>query len=241
MVPLPASKKLLEDFGANPRRHIRCSILGYRFVALTGDSARNSPGRRPHFPFPSTAGLNQAMDELAISRNNVETPHLIRLSRDDSRTTISAENVASLQASLKQDIEGEVRFDKGSRALYATDGSNYRQVPIGVVIPRHVQDVETTVRLARAHSAPVLSRGAGTSLAGQCCNVAVVMDFSKYMHRVLDIDADRRLGRVQPGCVLDHFRETAKQRAGLFFGPQLTAGVRSAECWVITPAAVIRC
>ena len=159
------------------------------------------------------------MNELAISRNNVETPRLLRLSRDDSRTTISAENVASLQASLKQHIEGEVRFDKGSRALYATDGSNYRQVPIGVVIPRHVEDVETTMRLARAHGAPVLSRGAGTSLAGQCCNVAVLMDFSKYMHRVLDVDADRRLGRVQPGCVLDHFRETAKQRAGLFFGP----------------------
>jgi FAD/FMN-containing dehydrogenase len=95
------------------------------------------------------------VDELAISRNNVETPRLLRLSRDDSRTTISAENVASLQASLKQRIEGEVRFHKGSRALYATDGSNYRQVPIGVVIPRHVQDVETTVRLARAHGAPV--------------------------------------------------------------------------------------
>ncbi len=158
--------------------------------------------------------MNSPYREITLKRDA-----FIRLSRDDSRTTISAENVASLQASLKQRIEGEVRFDKGSRALYATDGSNYRQVPIGVVIPRHVQDVETTVRLARAHGAPVLSRGAGTSLAGQCCNVAGSWTFLKYMHRVLDIDADRRLGRVQPGCVLNHFRETAKQRAGLFFGP----------------------
>ena len=112
-----------------------------------------------------------------------------------------------------------MRFDKGTRALYATDGSNYRQVPIGVVVPRHVQDVETTVRLARQHGAPILSRGGGTSLGGQCCNVAVVMDFSKYMYHVLRIDAENRIGHVQPGCVLDHFRQTAKKEAGLYYGP----------------------
>ena len=112
-----------------------------------------------------------------------------------------------------------MRFDNGTRALYATDGSNYRQAPIGVVVPRHVQDVETTVRLARQHGAPILSRGGGTSLGGQCCNVAVIMDFSKYMHHVLRIDAENRIGHVQPGCVLDHFRETAKSQAGLFYGP----------------------
>ncbi|HEX3998713.1 MAG TPA: FAD-binding and (Fe-S)-binding domain-containing protein [Pirellulales bacterium] len=142
-----------------------------------------------------------------------------RLKIDDSRTKIGASDAAALEAALRKEIDGEVRFDDGTRALYATDGSNYRQAPIGVTIPRHVQDVETIVRLAREHGAPVLSRGAGTSLAGQCCNVAVVIDFSKYMHHVVDIDAGRRLGRVQPGCVLDHFRETAKTQAGLFFGP----------------------
>ena len=124
----------------------------------------------------------------------------------------------SLEDALKKAIDGEVRFDKGARALYATDSSNYRQAPIGVVIPRHVQDVETTVRLAE-HGTPILSRGGGTSLAGQCCNVAVVMDFSKYMHHVVGIDAEKKLGHVQPGCVLDHFRNTAKSQAGLFFGP----------------------
>ena len=87
--------------------------------------------------------------------------------------------------------------------MYSTDGSNYRQVPIGVVIPRDKGDVEATMELARQYGAPILSRGGGTSLAGQCCNVAVVMDFSKYMHRVLEIDPDRRLARVEPGCVLD--------------------------------------
>ncbi len=148
-----------------------------------------------------------------------ESSRFERQQVDDSRTRISDALVVSLEAALSKQIDGEVRFDHGARALYATDGSNYRQAPIGVVIPRHVQDVETTVRLAREHGAPILSRGGGTSLAGQCCNVAVVMDFSKCMHHVLDIDEQRRLGRVQPGCVLDHFRETAKKQAELFFGP----------------------
>src|ERR1051325_4133173 len=120
------------------------------------------------------------------------------VSRAKARLAELNVDARALEAALKSKIEGEVRFDEGSRALYATDAGNYRQVPIGVVIPRHVQDVETTVRLARQYGAPVLSRGGGTSLAGQCCNVAVVMDFSKYMHQVLEIDAGRRLARVQP-------------------------------------------
>src|SRR5437868_3804856 len=127
-------------------------------------------------------------------------------------------DAAALEKSLRQVISGEVRFDAGSRALYATDGSNYRQVPIGVVVPREVDDVVATVEAARRHGAPILSRGGGTSLAGQCCNVAVVMDFSKYLHHVRRIDAGRRLGTVQPGCVLDDLRHTA-ERQGLTFGP----------------------
>src|SRR5579885_1454745 len=93
---------------------------------------------------------------------------------------------------LARVVEGEVRFDVGSRALYATDGSNYRQVPIGVVIPRHAEDVIETLALCRKYGAPVLGRGGGTSLAGQCCNVAVVIDFTKYMHHILEIDVERR-------------------------------------------------
>ncbi|HEX4056507.1 MAG TPA: FAD-binding and (Fe-S)-binding domain-containing protein [Tepidisphaeraceae bacterium] len=159
------------------------------------------------------------MTKLTVLRNQSESSRFHRLNVDDSRTAIAAKGSGELEASLKQLLDGEVRFDKGTRALYATDGSNYRQAPIGVVIPRHVQDVELTMRIAREHGAPVLSRGGGTSLAGQCCNVAVVMDFSKYMHHVVKIDAANKLGHVQPGCVLDHFRETAKKQAGLFFGP----------------------
>src|ERR1700676_688581 len=103
---------------------------------------------------------------------------------------------AALAAELAVSIAGEVRFDAGSRALYATDGSNYRQVPIGVVLPRDAADVVATVAACRRHGAPVLARGGGTSLAGQCCNVAVVLDFSKYMHRLVELDPVRRLARV---------------------------------------------
>jgi FAD/FMN-containing dehydrogenase len=119
---------------------------------------------------------------------------------------------------LRNAIRGEVRFDAGSRALYATDGSNYRQPPIGVVIPKDAADVETAIAMCRAHDAPVFGRGGGTSLAGQCCNAAVCFDFSKYMHRVVHIDAGRRLARVEPGTILDDLRARSAD-AGLTFGP----------------------
>lgn len=123
-----------------------------------------------------------------------------------------------LEAALRARIAGEVRFDEGSRALYATDASNYRQVPIGVVIPRSTEDVVAAVEVCRQHGAAILSRGGGTSLCGQCCNVAVVIDFSKYLHRVLEIDREKRTARVQPGVVLDDLRRQANE-AGLTFAP----------------------
>src|SRR5581483_11102795 len=116
-------------------------------------------------------------------------------------------------------VEGEVRFSPGSRALYTTGGSNYRQVPIGIVIPRSVEDVVSHVAVCREHGAPVLSRGGGTSLAGQVTNVAVVLDFSKYLNQILELDADRRLARVQPGLILDHLRNTAERQHRLTYGP----------------------
>jgi FAD/FMN-containing dehydrogenase/Fe-S oxidoreductase len=128
------------------------------------------------------------------------------------------ERVASLEAALRASVEGEVRFSDGDRALYAATGSNYRQLPIGVVLPRTVDDVIATVKACREHEAPITSRGGGTSLAGQAINVAVVIDFSKYLHRVLEIDPERRLARVEPGVVLDRLREEAEEH-GLTFGP----------------------
>ncbi len=125
----------------------------------------------------------------------------------------------SLAAELRSKIGGEVRFDSGTRALYATDGSNYRQVPIGVVLPKTEQDIIETVALCRKYQAPVLSRGAGTSLTGACCNVAVVMDMTKYYNNILNLDQKNKLVRVQPGIVLDEMREATEQQAGLTFGP----------------------
>ncbi|HWE93839.1 MAG TPA: FAD-binding and (Fe-S)-binding domain-containing protein [Tepidisphaeraceae bacterium] len=159
------------------------------------------------------------MTSLTVLREEVESNRFHRLETDDSRTAIPPVDADALAAELSKVVEGEVRFDKGSRALYSTDGSNYRQVPIGVVIPRHAGDVEQTMALARRYGAPILSRGGGTSLAGQCCNVAVVMDFSKYMHRILEIDPVNRVARVEPGCVLDHLRTTGSKQHGLTFGP----------------------
>jgi FAD/FMN-containing dehydrogenase/Fe-S oxidoreductase len=123
-----------------------------------------------------------------------------------------------LEHRLKSNLQGEVRFDNGSRALYATDGSNYRQVPIGVVIPKTDDDVRATLAACREFGAPILARGGGTSLAGQCCNVAVVMDFSKYMNKILEINKEEKFARVQPGLVLDELRNAAT-KVGLTFGP----------------------
>lgn len=111
-----------------------------------------------------------------------------------------------------------MRFDSASRALYATDASNYRQVPIGIVVPKSLNDVEQTMKVARHYQAPILIRGGGTSLAGQCCNAAIVLDFTKYLHHVLEIDPHQRLARVQPGCVLDRLRKAAREYQ-ITFGP----------------------
>ncbi|MFZ0771661.1 MAG: FAD-linked oxidase C-terminal domain-containing protein [Candidatus Sulfotelmatobacter sp.] len=124
----------------------------------------------------------------------------------------------ALRAQISGGSGGDVRFDRGTRALYSTDGSNYRQVPIGVVLPRDTDDVLATVALCREFGAPLLCRGGGTSLAGQCCNVAVILDFSKYMARILEIDPARRIARVQPGVVLDHLRAAAEKHH-LTFAP----------------------
>ncbi|HEX3661259.1 MAG TPA: FAD-linked oxidase C-terminal domain-containing protein [Acidobacteriaceae bacterium] len=120
------------------------------------------------------------------------------------------EAARDLEAKLRATVRGEIRFDAASRALYATDASNYRQTPIGIVIPRDVADVEATLAACRALGAAVLPRGAGTSLAGQCCNVAVVLDFSKYMRRLDALDPERKTAVVEPGIVLDRVREAAE-------------------------------
>src|SRR5690348_2119157 len=125
---------------------------------------------------------------------------------------------AALEAKLRETVRGEVCFDPASRALYATDASNYRQLPIGVVLPLDREDVIATVAACREYGAAVLSRGGGTSIPGQCCNVAVVMDFSRHMQRILSVDFDNLRARVEPGVVLDALRAEAEKKK-LTFAP----------------------
>ncbi|HEY2723641.1 MAG TPA: FAD-binding and (Fe-S)-binding domain-containing protein, partial [Pseudonocardiaceae bacterium] len=128
-------------------------------------------------------------------------------------------DLAALQRDLRDRVDGEVRFDAGSRGAYATDASNYRQVPIGVVLPRTVDAGAEAVAVCREHAAPVLSRGGGTSLAGQATNVAVVLDWTKYCRRLVSVDPQARTCVVEPGIVLDELNAQLA-RYGLEFGPR---------------------
>jgi FAD/FMN-containing dehydrogenase/Fe-S oxidoreductase len=124
----------------------------------------------------------------------------------------------ALALELTRQVRGEVRFSAGSRALYAHDGSVYRQLPLGVVIPRDAPDVEAALEVCRRHGAPIGARGCGTGLAGQTVNEVVMFDFSKYMHEIVELDPERRSARVQPGVVLDWLRDAAEEHH-LTFGP----------------------
>lgn len=127
-------------------------------------------------------------------------------------------DVASLERTLRKSIEGEVRFAAGDRGMYASDASNYRMVPLGVVLPKNADDVVETVRACRAHGAPILARGGGTAIPGQTVNFGVVIDFSKYMNRIIALDLQNKRARVEPGLVLDVLRNEAN-KDDLTFGP----------------------
>jgi FAD/FMN-containing dehydrogenase/Fe-S oxidoreductase len=123
-----------------------------------------------------------------------------------------------LRKALAERIRGEVRFDEKSRILYSTDASLYQIRPVGVVLPRDADDVVHAVRMAAEHDVPVLPRGGGTALAGQTVGPALILDFSKYMNRIVEIDPDRRLARLEPGVRLDRLQRAARPY-GLWFGP----------------------
>jgi FAD/FMN-containing dehydrogenase/Fe-S oxidoreductase len=127
---------------------------------------------------------------------------------------------------LRRHLAGEVRFDIASRKLYATDASIYQIEPIGVVIPRTVEDIVATVQVAGAMRVPITSRGGGTSLSGQAVGAGIVLDCSKYLRQILDIDPANRTARVQPGVVLDTFNE-ALAAHDLFFGPDVSTSSRA--------------
>ncbi|HEU4566459.1 MAG TPA: FAD-binding and (Fe-S)-binding domain-containing protein, partial [Marmoricola sp.] len=136
--------------------------------------------------------------------------------------TTGATTAATLGAvvdQLRARVDGEVRFDAGSRAAYSTDASNFRQVPLGVVVPRTIEAAVETVAICHEAGLPIVSRGGGTSLAGQGTNAAVVLDFSKYCHRLLSVDPDARTCVVEPGIVLDDLNRQLEP-TGLRFGPE---------------------
>jgi FAD/FMN-containing dehydrogenase/Fe-S oxidoreductase len=131
-----------------------------------------------------------------------------------------------LQRALDRELEGEVLFDDYSRHLYSRDASMYAITPVGVVAPRHAGDVVTAVRLAAEHGVAVLPRGGGTSLAGQTVGAALVLDFSRHMSTVLELDPQARTARVQPGVVQDQLNRAAAAH-GLMFGPDTSTSNRA--------------
>jgi len=165
-------------------------------MRIPNSKCRASPATRYH----SIVGL------LSISELMNQPP------LDHERFAAHRELEALLKKTMRGPVfRGDVRFDLGSRALYAADSSNYRQLPVGVVLPRDAADVEAALAACRATGAAVLPRGAGTSLAGQCANVAVVFDYSRYMNGLTAIDPAARLATVEPGLVLDRLRQAAEQ------------------------------
>jgi FAD/FMN-containing dehydrogenase/Fe-S oxidoreductase len=128
-------------------------------------------------------------------------------------------NALALATELRGRIKGEVRFDAGTRAIYAHDSSNYRQVPFGVVVPKDSEDVVAAIEVCRRHGAPVLPRGCGTSLSGETTNVAVVVDTSKYMREILEVNPEKGYARVQPGVVRDQLSDMTEERYGQVFAP----------------------
>ncbi|MDN5771971.1 MAG: FAD-binding oxidoreductase, partial [Microlunatus sp.] len=136
-----------------------------------------------------------------------------------SATTQLVEIAPSLSSALAAAVGGEVCFDAGSRGAYASDSSNYRQVPIGVVIPRTVDDAVAAIAVCRDYDVPVLSRGGGTSLAGQGTNEAVVIDWTKFCHRLIAVDVQARTCVVETGIALDDLNAQLAEH-GLMFGPK---------------------
>ncbi|HEX5087590.1 MAG TPA: FAD-binding and (Fe-S)-binding domain-containing protein [Nocardioides sp.] len=134
-------------------------------------------------------------------------------------TLLLDQSLARAERELRSRVDGEVCFDAGTRAAYSTDASNFRQVPIAVVQPRTVEAVVEAVAVCHGHGLPVVSRGGGTSLAGQCTNEAVVIDLSRHCHRLVSVDVERRRCVVEPGIVLDSLNAQLEP-AGLRFGPE---------------------
>ena len=132
----------------------------------------------------------------------------------------------ALRQELERQIEGEVRFDRVSRALYSTDASVYQIEPLGVVVPRSREDVVRTVQIAARHGCSITARGGGTSQAGQAIGSGLQLDTSKYLNRILDVNVDQRWAWVEPGIVLDELNLAIRPH-GLRFAPDISTASRA--------------
>ncbi len=173
--------------------------------------------------------MSVSVDPIAGVASPGESPHALDAARG-SRAAIETARV--LEAELSARIGGEVRFDRTSRMLYSTDASNYQIEPIGVIIPKSTDDVQAAVELAASHGVPILPRGGGSSLAGQTVGAALVIDFSKYLSRVLEIDSENRRVTVDPGINLDLLNKLLKPN-GLMFGPDPSSSNRATAGGVV--------
>src|SRR4051812_11458082 len=191
---------------AGPARGRRRPVSRVELRVTTRTTAGTTPPTRTGIPTPTT--WRAPFVDVEAKRGRPAAASAGDVPSDAERLVVD----------LLNEVRGEVRFDAGSRALYATDASNYRQVPIGVVVPRDTDDVIAAIDVCRAHRVPVVSRGGGTSLAGQTCNVAVVLDHSKFNNGLLELNADEGWARVRPGIVLDELRDAAEAHH-LTFGP----------------------
>jgi FAD/FMN-containing dehydrogenase/Fe-S oxidoreductase len=131
-----------------------------------------------------------------------------------------------LEQELRRVVEGDVRFDTYSRLLYSTDASMYQVEPIGVVIPRHADDVQAALKVANRWNVPVLPRGGGTSLTGQTVNHAVVLDYSAHLNQLLEVNQEELWARVQPGLVQEELNQHLRPM-GLLFGPDTSTANRA--------------
>src|SRR5712691_7410753 len=139
---------------------------------------------------------------------------------------MAAQVMPGLERRLKAEVAGDVLFDRFSRGRYATDASHYQMMPVGVVVPRTVADAERAIAVARAEGVSVLPRGGGSSQAGQTVNASLVIDCSKHLTRVLDLDVAGRRCRVEPGIVLDDLNRQLKAR-GLWFPVDISTASRA--------------
>ena len=151
---------------------------------------------------------------------------------DNTQARAASETARVLEAELRARVNGEVRFDKTSRMLYSTDASNYQIEPVGVVIPKSSDDVVGAIELALSHGVPILPRGGGSSLAGQTVGAALVIDFSKYLSRVIEVDTEGRRVTVEPGINLDLLNRQLRT-TGLMFGPDPSSSNRATAGGVV--------